>query len=208
MRALGYARTWPTLCFINGGCGEAVFAHTNGFGDFVLFDRLGWPWPIHECYLIRFCQQLGSRANNYEIKADALLEYQRAEDKSPQPAVRRTTRDIRGMLPIEHVGQPDKLIFGYILDYVENRVERLLRDLGTLGQQHVRSVLGNNRSQVTIITSDFESYTAFADLRDVVVRRKDMVAARIRAVRIVAVPDRDSVFLCSDLLLVRGSPSS
>jgi hypothetical protein len=112
------------------------------------------------------------------------------------------------MLPIEHVGQPDKLIFGYILDYVENRVERLLRDLGTLGQQHVRSVLGNNRSQVTIITSDFESYTAFADLRDVVVRRKDMVAARIRAVRIVAVPDRDSVFLCSDLLLVRGSPSS
>src|SRR5258706_6279701 len=65
MQALGYARTWKTLCFINGGCGEEVFAHTNGFGDFVLFYRLGWPWPIHDCYLDRFCLQIDPSATSF-----------------------------------------------------------------------------------------------------------------------------------------------
>ena len=41
MKSLGYSSTWATTCFINGGCGAKVFAHTNGRGDFVLFDELG-----------------------------------------------------------------------------------------------------------------------------------------------------------------------
>jgi hypothetical protein len=28
-----------------------VYFHTNGFGDCVLFDRLGWPWQVHDCWL-------------------------------------------------------------------------------------------------------------------------------------------------------------
>ncbi len=40
--------TYPTRCF---WCGEEVFYHTNGYGDCVLFDELGPPWPIHECWL-------------------------------------------------------------------------------------------------------------------------------------------------------------
>src|SRR5690606_8079780 len=31
-------------------CGEEVFYHSNGFGDSVLFDELGWPWVIHPCW--------------------------------------------------------------------------------------------------------------------------------------------------------------
>jgi hypothetical protein len=27
-----------------------VFFHTNGFGDCVVFDDLGWPWPVHPCW--------------------------------------------------------------------------------------------------------------------------------------------------------------
>jgi hypothetical protein len=85
MQVLGYARTWKTVCFINGGyggCGEHVFAHTNGFGDFVLFDSLGWPWPIHECYLDRFCQSSSTSTNSYAIRADAIAEYLKADEKS------------------------------------------------------------------------------------------------------------------------------
>lgn len=39
--------TYRTRCW---WCKEPVFFHTNGFGDCVLFDDLGWPWPIHSCW--------------------------------------------------------------------------------------------------------------------------------------------------------------
>ncbi|HIK14190.1 MAG TPA: hypothetical protein IGS53_02645 [Leptolyngbyaceae cyanobacterium M33_DOE_097] len=31
-------------------CGAAVYYHSNGWGDSVLFDGLGKPWPVHECW--------------------------------------------------------------------------------------------------------------------------------------------------------------
>jgi len=31
-------------------CGEEVFYHSNGCGDSVYFDSLGYPWPVHECF--------------------------------------------------------------------------------------------------------------------------------------------------------------
>ena len=43
MEVLGYPLTYLTTCFISGGCGDDVWAHTNGYGDFVLFDDLGQP---------------------------------------------------------------------------------------------------------------------------------------------------------------------
>ena len=32
-------------------CNDSVFYHTNGNGDSVLFDSLGWPWEVHECWI-------------------------------------------------------------------------------------------------------------------------------------------------------------
>lgn len=39
--------TRPTKCW---WCGADVYYHTNGYGDSVLFDELGWPWQIHPCW--------------------------------------------------------------------------------------------------------------------------------------------------------------
>ena len=208
MEILGRRRTWLTLCFVNGGCGKEVFAHTNGYGDFVLFDRLGWPWQIHECYLNRFCLQLSSTPSRYEIRASALAEYQEAYEKAPLIVRQKTTRDICRISASDHIGEPPKLVLGYIQAYIEDRAEHQLSRLGTIGQQYLRATLGNNRSQITIVTSDFESYTAYADLRKVVIRRKDMVAARIKAVRLLGIAETGAVFLCDQILLVGGSPSS
>ncbi|MCY1704288.1 hypothetical protein [Deinococcus sp. SL84] len=39
--------TYLTSCW---WCGDEVWYHTNGYGDHVLFDELGWPWQIHSCW--------------------------------------------------------------------------------------------------------------------------------------------------------------
>jgi hypothetical protein len=207
MQVLGYACTWKTNCFINGGCGEEVFAHTNGFGDFVLFDSLGLPWPVHDCYLDRFCQSAGTTSNRYEIRADAMAEYRKTDEKVPIIISRKSTRDIRRMVARDHLREPDKIVFGYVQDYIENHAERLFRGVGTLGHKHLQATLANNRSQLTIVTSDFESYTAYADLRNVVVRKKDMVAARLKAMKVLGIAGTDAIFICDEVLLVRGSPA-
>ena len=207
MQVLGHARTWKTFCFINGGCGDEVFAHTNGFGDFVLFDRLGWPWPVHDCYLDRFCQPLGNSTNIYEIRADAIAEYRKADEKVPIVASKRTTRDIRRIIAADHLKDPEKIVFGYVQAYIENHAERLFQGVGTLGHKHLQAILAGNRSQLTIVTSEFESYTAYADLRNVVVRKKDMVAARLKAVKVLGVAGTSAIFICDEVLLVRASPS-
>jgi len=31
-------------------CGAEVYYHTNGYGDSVLFDSLGSPWEVHDCW--------------------------------------------------------------------------------------------------------------------------------------------------------------
>src|SRR6266446_7767369 len=31
-------------------------------------DRLGWPWPIHDCYLDRFCLQIDPSAKSFMIR--------------------------------------------------------------------------------------------------------------------------------------------
>jgi DnaJ C terminal domain len=44
----GRSRTYPTKC--PWQCGEAVYYHSNGYGDSVYFDWLGSPWQIHSCF--------------------------------------------------------------------------------------------------------------------------------------------------------------
>jgi hypothetical protein len=41
------ARTYLTECW---WCGATVYYHTNGYGDSVLFDSLGCPWQVHDCW--------------------------------------------------------------------------------------------------------------------------------------------------------------
>ena len=48
LNATKKSKTNKTLCW---WCGEPVFYHTNGYGDHVLFDSLGYPWEIHQCWI-------------------------------------------------------------------------------------------------------------------------------------------------------------
>ena len=156
----------------------------------------------------RFCYRRTDSRNNYEVRADALQAYRSADEKRPFAKSKRVTKDIRRVHPEDHFAQPDKLVFGYVQDYVENHADRLLQELGNVGQQHLRSALGWNRSQITIVTNEFESYTAFADLRNIVVKKKDILAARLKAVRVLSIPKTKVVFLCTDILSVHGNPVS
>lgn len=55
--SLNIPLTFSTTCW---WCGADVFFHTNGYGDAVLFDSLGWPWEIHACWEDHQAQQKGS----------------------------------------------------------------------------------------------------------------------------------------------------
>ncbi|MFK0735578.1 MAG: hypothetical protein ACIWVG_31340 [Gloeotrichia echinulata HAB0833] len=44
----GEPKTYQARCW---WCGEFVFHHTNGYGDYVMFDSLGYPWKIHKCWV-------------------------------------------------------------------------------------------------------------------------------------------------------------
>ncbi len=39
--------TFLTRCF---QCRQQVYYHTNGYGDRVYFDQLGYPWQVHSCW--------------------------------------------------------------------------------------------------------------------------------------------------------------
>jgi ribosomal protein S10 len=47
LKTLGHRLTCQMDCW---WCSDEVFFHTNGNGDCVLFDSLGWPWPTHRCW--------------------------------------------------------------------------------------------------------------------------------------------------------------
>jgi hypothetical protein len=44
-------------------CGAEIFFHTNGNGDVVFFDELGWPWPKHPCLSSDDTIRSASRSN-------------------------------------------------------------------------------------------------------------------------------------------------
>jgi len=205
MQALGYPATWPTVCFLNPEqCRAQVFAHTNGFGDFVLFDRLGWPWKIHECYENRF--MAGSTRSLSGLRTiQKTSEYisTQVSDVPPQRAV--SPNNIRRIDAEALAGKGEMAIAGYVQDYVERRAERIAKDFGDFGKQLFMRVLGSARSQLTVVTTDLESYTFFADLSTVVVQKRDTILARVRSLPLMGIPGRKAVLLASEVLVIRSS---
>jgi hypothetical protein len=192
MKATGSPRTWPTSCFINGGCGAQVFAHTNGHGDFVLFDELCWPWPVHGCYASRYCDE-DDRIPG--LAPTAYLEY-RNTNVAPPPD-RHKPRDI---VRVDAKRGTSIEILGSVQDYVENAARKRLAKVGGIGRQQVVRLLGNRTSQITILTQERESFSAFADLRDTVISRGMTVAARLRGLMLIP---GDVVFVVEDMKLFR-----
>jgi hypothetical protein len=190
VRATGYPITWPTTCFIDGGCGKSVFAHTNGDGDFVLFDSLGWPWPVHDCY----ARQYEENDRIPGLAPTVYREYRNTQAIVPP----RPSKDIVRMTPM--VGGAIVDILGRVQDYVENAAAKRIAKTGALGQQQMIRKLGARNSQLTIVTDGLQSFTAFGDLRDIVLSRGMIVAGRLRAIDLLP---GETAFVVEDLRVFR-----
>ncbi len=206
MEVLGYPLTYPTTCFIDGGCGAKVFAHTNGTGDFVLFDELRPPWPIHSCYLNRFypAEELTGPRPASEVYTDQewALDVARHNERYKE-AARRASQERRGKSaqPIVKVDPNDLApssiqILGYVQDIIERRTEKLIRTAGGLAQQALKKALGNRDSQITVVDSESKSYTMFVDIHHKVLAKRSTVVAQIRVARVLGL---GVVFLCDEI---------
>ena len=206
MKFLGYSLTWRTACFINGGCGSTgIFAHTNGLGDFVLFDSLGPPWPVHECYEKRFCVRVdkseltGTRilierpTYNLTLQESRIAEYDALEQHLPD---KERAVDIDRIEP-EHFENWKRplLVSGIVREVIKNHLHSLTQRLGTVGSEVTTKALGDCTSQVTIIDVDLASYTVFANLKELQIEKGALVEMDLRTVRLDALrpPHR---FIC------------
>lgn len=202
MKTLGYPMTWPTSCFIgsnNVGCGAATFAHTNGEGDFVLFDRLGPPWPIHQCYL--------DRAALFPASTRWTLSVQLQPPKPKK--VWKSASDIQRAEPASFFSTP-LYVVGYLQEHhLQKRNQWLEKEkIGTLGRKAILKVLDKYPDQFTLVSGDpdagLQSFTAFGDFSKLRLRKKDMIRATLRAVNIVLHKTRPFVFVADDISVLRG----
>ncbi len=214
MEVLGYPLTHNTRCFIDGGCGASVYAHTNGDGDFVLFDHLSQPWPIHDCYINRFCDEGAPSPPRFgsEVYTDQELALELARrHQEYREAARKASEDRHGLRKREiskisaesmrRAGAFD--VVGYVQDIVERHAVKAFRGKGSLAEQLLRKTLGDRESQITIVNSEFKSYTAFADLHKIVLSRRMTIVADLRSIPVLGIGD---VFVCDALDILPLKP--
>jgi hypothetical protein len=204
MKVLGYPLTWATYCFLDEACGTRVFGHTNGVGDFVMFDELGPPWPVHECYTNRITRRRLTESSEDESKASAIddilrrLRARQIVDEIPtaeidDALIEKYERelplrppDIEPVTAIDYLSKGDFKVVGYVQDLIENAVaaqfKKLSERLGNanmLAQQLVRK-LDKRKTQMTVIDGQRRSFTFFADTTQLAVAKGDVVALTLR----------------------------
>jgi hypothetical protein len=89
--------------------------------------------------------------------------------------------------------------------YYREPARQIVDARGSLAQQLAAKTLGSCRTQVTTVTSDFESYTAFADLEQTVVGYRSTVIAVLRPTYVLGL---GMVFVARNLevLPIRDTP--
>lgn len=158
MKALGYSVTWPTRCFL--GCDQKVYAHTNGHGDFVLLDSLGWPWPVHACY------HLGGGGDHDPKGID------RGWDE-----VREADANSFGKKAYAFIGTVTDLKKGALSGSEDFRI------LSENARKNIRKALGGRTSIVKLVDgSNGNEFIAFVDISKELIGFRDIVAADIKAV--------------------------
>ena len=170
MDALGYPLTWKTRCFLGSGCGKTVFAHTNGYGDFVLFDILGSPWPIHECYFERFDVHVG-RTRKVAYKGILPIAWDSVTPITPAPHGPRRRYGFIGTVTNDEKG------------YVSKTKE--FRDLASKGSEEVKRVLAGRTSLISVVAGDGAEFMAFLDLKKDPIRFQDIVVCDLKAVSLL-----------------------
>lgn len=196
MDRTGHPATWRTTCFIGAGCGASVFGHTNGHGDFVLFDHIGWPWPIHDCYTRRF-----------EISAEAaarrVIDISRSRsERLPRFAYKwDTVQDVPfEMMPrgktLNIVGTVTDLKRGVPLTHLFKRPEERAEVLRRLeGRKDVLEVVDGDTGL---------KFTAFVQLDGSPVQIYDTVAAQVQGLELYLEMKRHPVIIVTKLRVYRG----
>jgi hypothetical protein len=138
------------------------------------------------------------------VRDDRRAEYRDVAISGTPRQSKPPERNITKVDPAEFVDGREFLAIGYVQDYVERRVDGWLKKTGTMGRQVLERIFGSNKSQLTLITTELKSYTVFADLRRTVVQRRDIVCARVTAVRVVGLPGIHAAFLADEILTMHG----
>ncbi len=192
MEALGYSLTWQTQCFIQGGCGQqGLFAHTNGYGDFVLFDALGPPWPVHDCYIRRF--ELSGDSDILDVRGSRTVEVSSHPNRS-WDVVRPVDADLeRHRTGINIIGTITNIHPKFVGGSEQ------FRDLPNKQKADIKKVLGTRRSFIVVVTGDGYEYGVFTDLQKFPARFRDTVAAKLKPVRLL----NQDVFVATQLRVFR-----
>ncbi|AFY31881.1 C2HC-type zinc finger protein [Calothrix sp. PCC 7507] len=122
------AKTFPVSC---PWCGTIVFYHTNGFGDSVYFDSLGYPWQIHECFK-RYWENkkalLKTNLNSPEINHDSGF-------------FGMTVNQQKRLILVGAARKIPNVIVGEFLIY--RMTEESLAKQMTISMQHLRNIYGH-----------------------------------------------------------------
>ncbi|MGE3274175.1 MAG: hypothetical protein AB7O67_03620 [Vicinamibacterales bacterium] len=178
MEKIGYPATWVTHCFLDGGCRQqGLFGHTNGFGDFVLFDALGWPWPIHDCYARRF--ELAETSGSVRFRSTAGVAVAGKYDR-PVDSIFEVTADLQAhRAGLDIIGTVTNVESGFIGKSSQ------FRALGNVQRDQIAKALAGRTSHIVVASGDGKEFGVFADLRAAKLRFKDTVAVRVKPIRLL-----------------------
>ena len=148
-----------------------------GFGDFVLFDALGWPWPVHECYARRF--ELAEESGGVRFRSTSGVvasgSYARQSDSIFEVAADLQTH----RAGVDVIGTVTNVEAGFV-----GQSEQF-RALGNAQRDEVGKALGGRSSHIVVASGDGREYGVFADLRTTKIRFRDTVAVRLKPIRLL-----------------------
>lgn len=162
MKKLGYSLTWETTCFIDDGCNAVVYAHTNGYGDFVLFDDLGYPWPVHDCYTKRKRSIVSPKRSPYKVDYSNVREFR--------------------VCPVDpNEGNRSYNVIGTITNIERGAISKYwgFRDLDKTSTVEIKKKLAGRTSIMTIVDGSGREFAAFFNGKEKI-DFCDIVACRIK----------------------------
>jgi hypothetical protein len=163
-----------------------VWAHTNGDGDFVLFDELGAPWQVHSCYEELFGTPDSPSLDIGDAKVIGFAGELYKSWDSVRPVHASTSGGQKRFSLLGTVTHVDKGFVSKSPDF---------RSLPQDSMTEVRRVLQGRTSLMTIVTGDGKEFAAFLDLGHDKVSFRDIVLVDLKAVRLIST----SVFVLTSL---------
>ena len=179
MKTLGYPLTWRTPCFLDTGCGNDVWAHTNGGGDLVLFDSLGEPWPVHSCYALR-------QRTQPRFSRDASYGGPLPHRVTNVPSVFFIDSPTLQMIQ-ERVGTKARFSLVCTVTHIEPAfgARTLSRAKTTADRNKIRQALGNSNALMHLLCGAQFALHAFADLRKSQIQLHDTIGVELKLMSVL-----------------------